>query len=81
MVAPKSVTSSPAPSSENLILTEQQGRIHAFMERQSELRILQRVAAQDPEIAALVEGRNVDKPVDPELFKLKKVNIFMNLVE
>ena len=43
------------------------------MERQAEIRLLKRVAAQDPEIAALVEGKTVDNPVDAEMFKLKKV--------
>ena len=48
------------------------------MERQAELRILRRVAAQDPEIGALIEGKIVDSPIDPEIFKLKQVR---NLVE
>ena len=65
----------PAPSSEKLILAEEQAKIHALMKRESEKRILIKVAAQDPEVAALVEGRNVENPVDQELFLLKKVSI------
>ena len=56
-----------------MVLTEHSQNIHAYMERQAEIRLLKRVAAQDPEIAALVEGKTVDKPVDAEMFKLKKV--------
>ena len=63
----------PAASSEELMLTEQSKDIHEYMERQAELRLLKRVSAQDPEIAALVEGKTVDNPKDPELFKLKQV--------
>ena len=50
------------------------------MERQAELRILRRVAAQDPEIGALIEGKIVDSPIDPEIFKLKQVRNFVELI-
>ena len=63
----------PAPSSGKLVLAEEQEKIHAVMKRESEKRILIQVAAQDPEVAALVAGRQVENPVDAELFLLKKV--------
>ena len=44
------------------------------MKRESEKRLLFKVAAQDPEVAAILEGRQVESPVDPELFILKKVS-------
>jgi hypothetical protein len=62
-----------APSSEALMLTEKRDKIHAMMKRESEKRMLFKVAAHDPEIAALVEGRQVQNPVDVEMFLLKKV--------
>ena len=71
MIPPK--TTHEYASSESMVLTEQSQNIHAHMEKQAEIRLLKRVAAQDPEIAALVEGKTVDKPVDVEMFKLKKV--------
>ena len=71
MIPPKD--SKETASSESMVLTEHSQNIHAYMERQADIRLLKRVAAQDPEIAALVEGKTVDKPVDAEMFKLKKV--------
>ena len=71
MIPPKN--SQKHASSESMVLTEHSQNIHAYMERQAEIRLLKRVAAQDPEIAALVEGKTVDNPVDAEMFKLKKV--------
>ena len=47
--------------------------MHDFMRRESEKRLLFKVAAQDPEVAAIIEGRTVENPVDPDLFILKKV--------
>ena len=61
-----------APSSADLLLAEKQAEIHALMKRETEKRQLIKIAARDPEIAALVEGRLVENPVDAELFLLKK---------
>lgn len=61
------------PSSEPLMAMEQRDKVHALMKRESEKRMLLKVAAHDPEVAALVEGRHVENPIDPELFLLKKV--------
>ena len=55
------------------MMVEQQDKIHAFMRRQAEKRMLFKVASQDPEVAALLEGRHVENPIDPEMFLLKKV--------
>ena len=49
------------------------------MKRESEKRMLFKVAAHDPEIAALVEGRQVENPVDVEMFLLKKVSFTQNI--
>ena len=80
LIPPTTQSLSSTPSSKDLILTEQQSEIHAYMERQAELRILRRVAAQDPEIGALIEGKIVDSPIDPEIFKLKQVRNFVELI-
>ena len=56
------------------------------MKREAEKRLLCKVAAQDPEIAAIIEGRQVENPVDPALFILKKVgfqipHVAINMIE
>ena len=61
------------------MLTERRDEIHAMMKRESEKRMLFKVAAHDPEIAALVEGRQVENPVDVEMFLLKKVSFTQNI--
>ena len=49
-----------------------------MMKRDADKRLLIKVASQDPEVAALVEGRHVENPIDSELYLLKKVRVFIS---